>query len=137
MVQHGRHGAVRSKEKSMRALIMFFLRPIIAWREERIATHAAQTALALYHQLHNEQPVLSKLELYEEFVRRRNGIEAAGARKLLTLAEQSFAVWPTERALIFRDVVQYLVVTERLTSERTTTTADIALIVGRIIPSDL
>ena len=121
----------------MRELIMFLLQPIIAWREERIATHGAQTALALYSQLHNEQPALSKLELYEEFVHRRNGIEIAGARNILTLAEQSFAVWPIERALIFRDVVQYLVVTERLTSKRTTTTADIALIVGQIIPSDL
>ena len=121
----------------MRAWIIFLLRPIIAWREERIATHAAQTALALYNQLHNEQPALRKLELYEEFVRRRNGIEAAAARNILTFAEQSFAAWPVERALIFRDVVQYMVVSERLTSTRTTTTADIALIVSRIIPSDL
>ncbi len=121
----------------MRALIMVFLRPIIAWREQRIATHAAQTALALYNQIRNEQSTLSKIELYEEFVRRRNGIETVGAKNILTLAEQSFAMWPVERMLIFRDVVQYLVVSERLTSRRITTTADIALVVRQIIPSDL
>jgi len=121
----------------MHALIMGFLRPIVAWHEQRIATHAAQTALALYNQIRNEQPTLSKIDLYEEFVRRRNGIETTGAKNILTLAEQNFAMWPVERMLIFRDVVQYLVVSERLTSRRITTTADIALVVRQIIPSDL
>lgn len=110
----------------MRALIMLLVRPIVAWHEQRIATQAAQTALALYNQLRNEQPTVSKSELYEEFVRRRNGIDTTGARNILTLAEQSFAMWPGETPLTFRRVVQYSVVSERLTSTRITTTADIA-----------
>lgn len=53
-------------------------------------------------------------ELYRHIVMARVGGTLAAADAILTRAAESFATWPVERALKFRDVVHYLVVSEYL-----------------------
>ncbi len=121
----------------MRKSTRLLLEPFIAWRERRTATRAARRALAIYQNLRAEHPKLPRMELYELFVRQRNGVDCSEARKFLNRAEESFTSWPTERDLIFRDVVQYLVVSECLMLQDGSTSADLAFVVRHIIPSDL
>jgi hypothetical protein len=109
-----------------------------AWREWRFARRTAQAALALFRRIREQQPELAGRALYEAIVCQRNGIEAYAARVILRHADDSFAAWPKERALIFRDVVQYLVITEYLlsNSERTGTATNMAKVVAKIIPME-
>ena len=44
----------------------------------------------------------------------RTGSDLNEAEAVLSWAEQSFASWPTERALTFSDVVHYMAVSEYL-----------------------
>ena len=69
----------------------------------------------------------------------RNALEASAARGILQRAEASFAAWPNDRDLIFRDVVQYLVISEYLAShpERGGTTVNMTRIIAQIIPGQL
>ncbi len=131
-------GSYRESPK-MRSLVAFLLQPLTAWRERRYATHAALAALSLYHRLRAKEPALAGTALYEAVVRMRNGIAASDARAVLRRARESFAAWPVDRDLIFRDVVQYLVISEYLKAKakRASTTINMAYVVAQIIPKEL
>lgn len=110
---------------------------ILSWREQRNAAREARAALVLHKRLWMEHPTLRDVDLYEAFVRKRNGVTEAQARALLRRAEQSFAVWPEERPLIFRDVVLYVIISERLASNRPSTVSDLTGVIAKIIPTHL
>jgi len=112
---------------------------VAAWRELRFAKKAGRLALARYQRLRTERPELAGQALYEAFVCERNALEASAARGILQRAEASFAAWPNDRNLIFRDVVQYLVISEYLAAhaERSGTTTNMARIIAQVIPGQL
>jgi hypothetical protein len=78
-------------------------------------------------------------ELYEIFVCERNALGAAAAQALIERAESSFAAWPIERDLIFRDVAQYLIISEYLESHPAAigTSINMARVISGLIPSAL
>ena len=67
--------------------------------------------LALHRKLSTSYPELKGPSLYRRVVAARIGDDLA-AEAVLQHAQQSFAIWPVERALTFRDVVHYLAVSE-------------------------
>ena len=81
------------------------------WRERRFAAACARQMLALHRKLSTSYPELKGPSLYRRVVAARVGDDLA-AEAVLQHAQQSFAIWPVERALTFRDVVHYLAVSE-------------------------
>jgi hypothetical protein len=59
-------------------------------------------------------PQASKLHIYAQVVQRRGECDAAGVRKMMRRASESFAQWPADRDLTFRDLVAYLAVIDCL-----------------------
>jgi hypothetical protein len=129
----------RSGRFSLQRFSRYALPVMAAWRELRFAKKAGRLALARYQRLRTERPELTGQPLYEAFVCERNALEASAARGILQRAEESFAAWPNDRELIFRDVVQYLVISEYLEShpERGGTTVNMTRIIAKIIPGQL
>ncbi len=84
------------------------------WRERSIARQTSRTALQLYHEVEATQPEVRGVSRYREVVARHTGADEQRVRRIIAGAESSFAIWPVERPLKFRDVVQYLVVYECL-----------------------
>jgi hypothetical protein len=124
---------------SLRRLCRFASNRMAVWREQKYARSAGQRALALFQRLHKEQPELTGEALFEVFVCQRNELHGSAAKMILRRAEESFAAWPNERDLIFRDVVQYLVISEYLVSypKRTGTTTNMVGIISKVISKDL
>lgn len=83
-----------------------------AWRERRLAARCCRRLLGLYETVAAEHPQLIGSSLYLEVVAMHNGCDASAAQDVLRDAEQSYAIWPVERELNFRDVVHYLAVSE-------------------------
>ena len=112
---------------------------VAAWRELRFAKKDGHLALGLYQRLRVQRPELAGRALYEAFVCQRNAIGPSAAQVILQRAEASFAVWPNDRGLIFRDVVQYLVISEYLAShpKRGGTTINMARTISRLISERL
>lgn len=128
-----------SRRYNLQRLSGYMSERVAAWRERRFAKMAARRALAYFQEVHAERPDLTGESLYEVFLCRRNALEASAARMILRRAESSFAMWPTERDLIFRDVVQYLVMSEYLDTipERVGTASNMIRIIARVIPQNL
>ena len=55
-------------------------------------------------------------DLYRQIVIARKRVDPDSADALLGQAEESYAMWPTPRALTFRDVVHFIAVSEFLGS---------------------
>jgi hypothetical protein len=110
-----------------------------ALRELRFARKAGRMALDHYQRLRITRPELSGRTLYEVFVRERNALGVSDARAILQRAEASFAAWPNDRDLIFRDVVQYLVISEYLVShpKRSGTATNMTRTISRLISGKL
>jgi hypothetical protein len=123
---------------NLRRFSRYALPLVAAWRELRFARKAGRLALAHYRRLQTERPELTGQALYETFVCERNALETSAARVILQRAEASFAAWPIDRDLIFRDVVQYLVISEYLAAhaERGGTTTNMARIIAQVIPGE-
>ena len=99
-------------------------------------------SLNLYRQVEIEMPQASDAERYASVIERRGVADPGAVRQLMRRAE-IFASWPVKRPLNFRDVVQYIAVTDCL---KTDMWADAACsrvvdfvfdIVPEIIPADL
>jgi hypothetical protein len=109
-------------------------------REERqYAKRESRKALAMYHAVRAEHPELAGLPLYEQVVVSLTGASAEAAQALVRAAEQSFAVWPSERELTFRDVVHYLCFEgfTRSHSDRGWTRTSLRDVADSVIPKDL
>jgi len=76
--------------------------------EKRYVRRESRKALATYRDVRTQRSTVQGMELYEEVVARLTGASADAAHALVRAAEQSFAEWPVERDLTFRDVVHYL-----------------------------
>jgi hypothetical protein len=109
------------------------------WRERRVARRTGLESLRLYRELESARPELEPAARYREFVARRTGLDEAGVRAVLRQAEDSFASWPVERPLRFRDVVQYLVVHECLKENPAAagTRTRLTTIIAEVIPGNL
>jgi hypothetical protein len=123
-------------------LSRFFRAPLqlgASWRELQFAKNAGRQALDRYQRLRKLRPELTGRALFEAFVCERNAIGASAAQVILQRAEASFAAWPNDRGLIFRDVVQYLVISEYLVShpKRGGTTTNMARTISRLISEKL
>ncbi len=108
------------------------------WREHSYAKRTSRRALQVYREVEACQPQLTGVTRYKEVVARQTGLDDTGVRRILAGAESSFALWPNERPLRFRDVVQYLVISKCLAHEPTAlgTRSRLTLIVEAEIPAD-
>jgi hypothetical protein len=99
-------------------------------------------SLKLYRQVEIEMPHASDAERYASVIERRGVADPGAVRKLMRRAE-IFASWPVKRPLNFRDVVQYIAVTDCLKADISADPAcsrvvDFVFdIVPEIIPADL
>jgi hypothetical protein len=114
----------------------FFANRVAAWREWRFAKQATHKAMNFQRLLLAARPNLNGRDFYEVFVCEYARVESAAARTVLRRAEASFAAWPNERELAFRDVVAYLLISEYLRShpKRSGTTAHMARVISNIVP---
>jgi hypothetical protein len=122
------------------------LRPlnfIATMRERRQIRRFCEESLKLYRQVEAQMPQSSQTERYGRFIELRSGATPATVLTVLRRAEESFADWPNERPLNFRDVVQYLAVTDCLKIDiavagvRSRIVDFVIDIVGHVIPRDL
>ena len=112
----------------------------ICKREERhYAMRESRKALAMYHAVHAQHPELAGVRLYERIVMSLAGVDAEAARALIRAAEQSFAAWPNDRDLTFRDVVHYLCFAgfTRTHNDRGWTRTSLGEVADSVIPKDL
>jgi hypothetical protein len=79
-----------------------------SWRERGIARDISRHCLRIFRDLEDTQPQVKGVARYLEVVVRHAGLDAAAALDVIDGAQESFACWPVERALRFRDVVHYL-----------------------------
>jgi hypothetical protein len=108
-------------------------------RERLQVRRTCVETLKLYREAEAALPGAGRRERYEWVVARRTGSNPAGVRAVLEHAEDSFAAWPIERPLTFRDVVQYLAITECLTADPTAggVRTHVADRVAGLIPANL
>lgn len=111
---------------------------VLAWRERRFAARCARDMLELHCKLSTRYPELKGTSLYRRVVASRVGDDMV-AETVLQHAQQSFAIWPVERALNFRDVVHYVAVSEFIKTHKRAgwVHADMRRIVEAMIPQDL
>lgn len=112
---------------------------LLAWRERRFAAQCARDMLKLHHSLSSRYPELKGQSLYRRVVAARLNDDDLAAEAVLQHAEQSFAIWPVERALNFRDVVHYLAVSQFMAKHHGArwVYADMRRIVDALIPQHL
>jgi hypothetical protein len=118
------------------------MRPFGFFSERREVQHIKRTCrdcLTLYRKIERDQPASTMGERYAFVVAERTGTDHNGVKAIMRHVEDSFAVWPHERPVKFRDVVQYLAVTECLeeaTSE-SGVRAEVAAVVAKLIAANL
>ena len=93
------------------ARCLLFLTPST---EIRSAAKTSLQLLDLYWAVAAMRPELKGRELYLQILQVHAGGDEQAAEKALGEAEQSFASWPAPRPLIFRDVVNYLALSDFL-----------------------
>jgi len=89
---------------------------LFPWRERRFARQVSRELLQLYRAVKTQHPGLPPRDLYRKIVIAHTRGDEQSAEALLDLAEESFAEWPTRRALKFNDVVHFIAVSEFLAS---------------------
>jgi hypothetical protein len=111
---------------------------LAALREKQHLKRTCRECLQLYRGL-VEHPNATARERYALVVKGRTGVDANGANAILQRAEESFATWPNERPLTFRDVVHYLAVTECLSDDQSQigVRADVMMLVAKLIPANI
>jgi hypothetical protein len=108
--------------------------------ERRYAKEASEELLEIFRRERGEHADLSGRALYEAVAARRLGVNPPiSAAEIVRRAEESFADWPVERELRFRDVVHYLIFDEYMRAGKAGagTKTNMGVVVARIIPEDL
>jgi transposase-like protein len=144
------HGGTRSKTVAPAPLARVpraptrtrkLLAPLFAgWREKHYAARISRELLELHRRVAAAHPRLTKHELYREIVMARLGGTMAAADAALDRAAESFASWPVERPLTFRDVVHYLAVSDYLAANGDIaewTQENLGRVVASVVPEDL
>ena len=110
-----------------------------AWRERAFAAECCRQLLDLHAAVVASQPQLNGKDLYRTIISAHVGGDAALAQTLLRRAQDSYAAWPVDRALTFRDVVHYLAVSGywALHRGRRWICSDIRGVVNAAIPREL
>src|SRR6266481_4589171 len=85
-----------------------------AMREVQHVKRTCRECLQLYRRIQQERAGSTADERYAYVVGERTGSDLGGVKSIMRHVEESFAVWPNERPVNFRDVVQYLAITECL-----------------------
>jgi transposase len=112
----------------------------IGWQEKQYAAKTSREMLKLYEKVAAARPGLTKQELYRHIVMARVGGTLAAADAVLARATESFATWPVERALTFRDVVHYLAVSDYLATNAEAaewTRENLGRVVASLVPEHL
>jgi hypothetical protein len=114
---------------------------LVGWQERRYAAKTSLELLKLYRKVAAGRPGLRREDLYRRVVLARlGGATEASADAILDRATESFATWPAERPLTFRDVVHYLAVSEYLASHNDAaawTQENMGRVVAKLVPDDL
>jgi transposase-like protein len=128
--------APRAPTRTRKLLAPFFA----GWREKHYAARISRELLELHRTVAATHPRLTKRELYREIVIARLGGTLAAADAALDRATESFASWPVERPLTFRDVVHYLAVSDYLAANGDIaewTQENLGRVVSSVVPDDL
>jgi hypothetical protein len=114
--------------------------PFIDWyvarRERAYAESQCRSLLEIYEHLRREHPELGSDRLYARVVEYRIGCDPTVARSIVLEADRSFAQWPTERDVTFRDVVVFLLLNQLLPADSKTlgVQPNVTAIVAKAIP---
>jgi len=116
-----------------------FLGGLVARRECQLAREEAARMLGICRAAQGDTPGLHGEALYERVMMNRLACDEPTARELVRLADQSFAQWPEERDVNFRDVVNYLVAKQIMSahSRADGIRADVIKVVNAAVPNDL
>ena len=108
-------------------------------REHTRIRRTCAELLRTYRQIESEWPQAGKPDLYARVVAAHSGADAEGVRRILRHAAESFALWPEERELNFRDLVSYFAVTACRSADPKTigVRANVIDIVAHAIPAEL
>jgi hypothetical protein len=112
----------------------------VRWRERHHAAKTSRELMKLYRATDAAYPGLKKQQLYRQIVMVRLGGSSAAADALLVRAKESFATWPVDRALTFRDVVHYIAVSDYLASTdhaEDWTRENLGRVVAKLVSDDL
>ena len=83
---------------------------VAGWQERRYAERESAVMLALYKEVRETDAPLVGKKLYEKIVARRLECDETEAAEIVRHADESYAQWPDDRDLTFRDVVRYVIV---------------------------
>ena len=83
---------------------------LVARRERVYAERESAMMLELYRGVRSANAQLAGKKLYEKIVAHRLGCDEREAREIVRHADESYAQWPDDRDLAFRDVVHYVIV---------------------------
>ena len=136
---HGKEpGEVDSKSSWLDTTLRQF-NFIAVMRERNQIRRTCVESLKIYRQVAEEIPEASKTALYTRFIEKRCVADPRDVREIIRHAVESFASWPVERDLTFRDLVCYLAITECLQANPTEigVHARVFDVVSNIIPADL
>jgi hypothetical protein len=86
-------------------------------RERNQVKQTCAEALKAYRQFEAAAPTSTNTWRYERVVATLTGADENGVRTVLRRAEQSFASWPVDRDLVFRDVVAFIAITNCLRAD--------------------
>lgn len=116
-----------------------FLHPVVVWRERKLATAECAAMLEICRRLQAEDSALEGERLYARAIMSRLSCDEVAARGVVHLADQSFAQWPEERDVNFRDVVNYMIVNRILSAHARAlgARADVEKVVAAAIPIGL
>jgi len=109
------------------------------WIERRNARQASAALLNLFWKVRRMRPQLAGRPLYEAVVAEHLGSGSGPAALAVSRADASFAQWPRERDVRFRDVVHLLVFEEcaRQSKGGEALRTMIGRVVDQIVPADL
>jgi hypothetical protein len=106
-------------------------------KDKRFAKRESRKALRAYQCVHAARPDLQGRDLYEEIVAKCAVDQRETALAYVRHAVDSFAAWPANREVRFRDVVAYIIFDELvLSKQRPGTRADIEAVVASIVPAN-
>jgi hypothetical protein len=108
----------------------------IARRERAYARGQCKLLLEIHGHFQRQHPGLGGDELYARVVEHGLDCDSTLARSIILEADRSFAQWPAERDVIFRDVACFLLLNHLLPAHSKTlgVQANIAAIVAAAIP---
>ncbi len=109
------------------------------WRKRAHARRVTSSMLKLYLIMSKEHSGIEKKELYLLVLTLHFNCSRDTAEELMRSAEESFAIWPVERKLRFRDLVHYVALIEWMASNKNNkwTHHSISEFVATRIPSNL